>query len=96
MANPIFALADCNNFYVSCERIFRPSLEDRPVVVLSNNDGCIIARSEEAKALGFAMGDPYHLHREQLTRHGVEVFSSNYALYGDMSRPSSTASTRPF
>jgi DNA polymerase V len=61
-------------------------LEGRPVVVLSNNDGCIIARSDEAKALGFAMGDPYHLHREKLTRHGVIVFSSNYALYGDMSR----------
>jgi nucleotidyltransferase/DNA polymerase involved in DNA repair len=86
MAPPIFALVDCNNFYVSCERVFRPSLEGRPVVVLSNNDGCIIARSDEAKALGFAMGDPYHLHRDQLTRHGVHVFSSNYALYGDMSR----------
>jgi DNA polymerase V len=61
-------------------------LEGRPVVVLSNNDGCIIARSDEAKALGFAMGDPYHLHREQLLRHDVYVFSSNYALYGDMSR----------
>jgi DNA polymerase V len=61
-------------------------LEGRPVVVLSNNDGCIIARSDEAKALGFAMGGPYHLHRDQLTRHGVDVFSSNYALYGDMSR----------
>ena len=65
---------------------FSPSLEGRPVVVLSNNDGCIIARSDEAKALGFAMGDPYHLNREKLTRHGVAVFSSNYALYGDMSR----------
>ena len=86
MALPIFALADCNNFYVSCERVFRPSLEGRPVVVLSNNDGCIIARSDEAKALGFVMGDPYHLNREKLTRHGVDVFSSNYALYGDMSR----------
>jgi DNA polymerase V len=86
MANPISALADCNNFYVSCERVFRPALEGRPVVVLSNNDGCIIARSDEANALGFAMGDPYHLNREKLIRHGVEVFSSNYALYGDMSR----------
>ena len=64
MARPIFALADCNNFYVSCERVFQPRLEGRPVVVLSNNDGCIIARSNEAKALGFVMGDPYHLHRE--------------------------------
>jgi DNA polymerase V len=86
MAAPVFALADCNNFYVSCERVFRPALEGVPVVVLSNNDGCIIARSDEAKALGFAMGDPYHLNREKLTRHGVHVFSSNYALYGDMSR----------
>jgi DNA polymerase V len=86
MAAPVFALADCNNFYVSCERVFRPALEGVPVVVLSNNDGCIIARSDEAKALGFAMGDPYHLNREKLARHGVAVFSSNYALYGDMSR----------
>ena len=86
MAAPVFALADANNFYVSCERVFRPALEGRPVVVLSNNDGCLIARSHEAKALGLAMGDPYHLHRETLTRHGVEVLSSNYALYGDMSR----------
>jgi DNA polymerase V len=86
MAAPVFALADANNFYVSCERVFQPALEGRPVVVLSNNDGCIIARSDEAKALGFAMGDPYHLNREKLTTHGVAVFSSNYALYGDMSR----------
>jgi DNA polymerase V len=86
MAAPVFALADANNFYVSCERVFQPALEGRPVVVLSNNDGCVIARSDEAKALGFAMGDPYHLNREKLTRHGVAVFSSNYALYGDVSR----------
>jgi DNA polymerase V len=86
MAQPIFALADANNFYVSCERVFRPSLEGRPVVVLSNNDGCVIARSNEAKAIGLAMGDPYHLNQEKLTAHGVVVFSSNYALYGDMSR----------
>jgi DNA polymerase V len=86
MAAPVFALADCNNFYVSCERVFCPSLEGRPVVVLSNNDGCIIARSDEAKALGLQMGDPYHLNKEKLTRYGVAVFSSNYALYGDMSR----------
>ena len=75
-----------DNFYVSCERVFQPSLEGRPVVVLSNNDGCVIARSDEAKALGFAMGDPYHLNKEKLTGHDVAVFSSNYALYGDMSR----------
>jgi DNA polymerase V len=86
MAAPVFALADCNNFYVSCEQVFHPALEGRPVVVLSNNDGCIIARSDEAKALGFAMGDPYHLNQEKLTAYGVVVFSSNYALYGDMSR----------
>jgi DNA polymerase V len=86
MAASIFALVDCNTFYVSCERVFQPRLECHPVVVLSNNDGCIIARSNEAKALGLAMGDPYHLNRETLTRHGVDIFSSNYALYGDMSR----------
>jgi DNA polymerase V len=72
--------------YVSCERVFRPRLEARSVVVLSNNDGCIIARSNEAKAIGLTMGDPYHLNRETLTHHDVEIFSSNYALYGDMSR----------
>jgi DNA polymerase V len=86
MAAPIFALVDCDQFYVSCERVFQPRLEARPVVVLSNNYGCIIARSPEAKALGLAMGAPYHLNRDTLTRHDVEVFSSNYALYGDMSR----------
>ena len=74
MAAPVFALADCNNFYVSCERVFRPALEGRPVVVLSNNDGCVIARSDEAKALGFAMGDPYHLNRADLPRcHRVQL-----------------------
>jgi DNA polymerase V len=86
MAAPIFVLADCNNFYVSCERVLQPHLEGRPVVVPSNNDGGIIARSNEAKALGLAMGNPYHLHCDKLIHHGVEVFSSNYALYGDMSR----------
>lgn len=82
---PLFALVDCNNFYVSCERLFRPELEGRPVVVLSNNDGCIIARSNEAKALGIAMGAPYFQNRALIERHGVKVFSSNYALYGDLS-----------
>ena len=81
----MFALADCNNFYVSCERIFRPSLEGRPVVVLSNNDGCIVARSEEAKALGIGMGNPYFQVKDMLNKHGVQVFSSNYTLYGDIS-----------
>ena len=82
----MYALVDCNNFYVSCERVFAPQLEGRPVVVLSNNDGCLISRSDEAKALGLKMGEPYHLVRPLLEQHGVQVFSSNYALYGDMSR----------
>ena len=82
----LFALLDCNNFYVSCERIFDPSLEGMPVVVLSNNDGCVIARSNEAKALGIGMGVPYFQVRDLLEFHRVRVFSSNYALYGDMSR----------
>jgi DNA polymerase V len=86
MVAPVSALADCNNFYASCERVFQPRLEGRPVVVLSNNDGCVIARSNEAKALGLQMGDPYHLNQEKLAAHDVVVFSSNYALYGDMSR----------
>ena len=81
----IFALVDCNNFYASCERVFRPTLRTRPVVVLSNNDGCVVARSNEAKALGIAMGAPYHLNRDGFEREGVAVFSSNYQLYGDMS-----------
>ena len=82
---PLFALVDCNNFYVSCERLFKPDLRDRPVVVLSNNDGCIIARSNEAKALGIGMGDPYFKKKTFLRKHGVQVYSSNYALYGDLS-----------
>lgn len=86
MAQQILALVDCNNFYASCERVFNPKLTHQPVVVLSNNDGCIIARSNEAKALGFKMGDPYHFNKDKLRQHDVQVFSSNYALYGDMSR----------
>lgn len=82
----LFALVDCNNFYVSCERLFAPGLCGRPVVVLSNNDGCVIARSNEAKALGIAMGEPYFKVAAFLRRHGVRVFSSNYALYGDISQ----------
>lgn len=81
-----FALVDCNNFYVSCERLFQPGLNGRPVVVLSNNDGCIISRSNEAKALGIAMGTPFFKCQELLAKHEVAVFSSNYALYGDLSR----------
>lgn len=83
---PLFGLADCNNFYCSCERVFQPDLRDKPVVVLSNNDGCIIARSNEAKALGLKMGEPFYKVRDLLDRNGVAVFSSNYNLYGDMSR----------
>ena len=86
MTETIFALVDCNSFYCSCERVFDPRLEGRPVVVLSNNDGCIIALTNESKALGLKMGDPYHLKRAELKKHRVAVFSSNYTLYGDMSR----------
>jgi DNA polymerase V len=85
MTAGLLALVDCNNFYVSCERVFQPELRGRPVVVLSNNDGCVIARSNEAKALGIAMGAPWHLHRKQFDAAGVIVRSSNYTLYGDMS-----------
>lgn len=81
-----FALADCNNFYVSCERVFDPSLWGVPVAVLSNNDGCVIARSNEAKALGVGMGEPAFKREPFFRRHGVRVYSSNYALYGDMSQ----------
>jgi DNA polymerase V len=82
---PIFALVDCNNFYVSCERVFQPSLNGQPVVVLSNNDGCVIARSEEAKALRIPMGLPAFQMRERFPGNTIETYSSNYALYGDMS-----------
>ena len=81
----MFALADCNNFFVSCERLFRPDLNGRPVIVLSNNDGCAIARSNEAKALGIAMGAPLFKIRDIVEREGVTVFSGNMALYGDIS-----------
>jgi len=80
------ALVDCNNFYVSCERVFNPALEGVPVVVLSNNDGCIVARSEEVKALGIKMGEPFFKCRDIIKGHHVRVFSSNYSLYADMSR----------
>lgn len=82
----MFALADCNNFFASCERVFRPDLQGKPVIVLSNNDGCAIARSNEAKALGIKMGDPYFKIRDIVERHNVAVFSGNMALYGDMSQ----------
>lgn len=82
----MYGLCDCNNFFVSCERVFRPDLEGRPVVVLSNNDGCVVARSNEAKAIGIGMGQPYFQVRGLLERHGGTVFSSNFTLYGDLSR----------
>lgn len=81
----MIGLADCNNFYCSCERVFRPDLIGKPVVVLSNNDGCVIARSEEAKALGYKMGDPFYQVKEKLEAEGVAIFSSNYTLYGSLS-----------
>lgn len=82
----VFGLVDCNNFYASCERIFQPSLEGKPIAILSNNDGCVIARSNEAKALGLPMGAPAHQYNSFFNQHNVKVFSSNYPLYGDMSR----------
>ncbi len=81
----MIGLADCNNFYCSCERVFRPDLTGKPVVVLSNNDGCVIARSEEAKALGYKMGDPFYQVKDKLEAEGVAIFSSNYTLYGSLS-----------
>ncbi|MFC6860428.1 Y-family DNA polymerase [Zunongwangia atlantica] len=81
----MFALVDCNNFYASCERVFNPSLCNKPVVVLSNNDGCVIARSNEAKALGIPMGAPAFQFEKDFEAKGIHVFSSNYTLYGDMS-----------
>lgn len=81
----MIALADCNNFYASCERVFNPELKDKPIVVLSNNDGCIIARSNEAKILGIKMGEPVFKVRDIIDNNNVYVFSTNFALYGDMS-----------
>ena len=81
----MYALVDCNNFYVSCERVFQPQLNGKPVVVLSNNDGCVISRSNEAKALGIPMGAPEFKVRDVIKQHNIQVFSSNYALYGDLS-----------
>ena len=79
------ALVDCNNFYASCERVFNPKLEGKPIVVLSNNDGCVVARSNEVKALGIPMGEPWFKIEKESNRHGIIAFSSNYALYSDMS-----------
>ena len=81
----MFALIDCNNFYVSCERVFNPKLNNKPVVVLSNNDGCAISRSNEAKALGIPMGAPAFKYKKVFQKNNVQIFSSNFPLYGDMS-----------
>ena len=81
----VFALIDCNNFYASCERLFRPELNGQPIVVLSNNDGCVVARSNEAKALGIKMGEPYFKLKGLIAKYHIHVFSSNYVLYGDLS-----------
>ena len=80
------ALIDCNSFYVSCERLFNPSINKKPVVVLSNNDGCVISRSTEAKVLGIKMGEPYFKVKKIVKKNDVKIFSSNYSLYGDISR----------
>ena len=85
-----FALVDVNNFYVSCERVFRPKLEGVPMVVLSNNDGCAVARSNEVKALGVKMGTPWFKMKDLAREHGILAFSSNYTLYGDMSNRASS------
>jgi len=81
-----FALVDVNNFYVSCERVFQPRLHNVPMVVLSNNDGCAVARSNEVKALGVKMGAPWFSLKDLALLHGIEAFSSNYTLYADMSQ----------
>src|SRR4249919_2798560 len=81
----MIGLVDCNNFYVSCELVFRPDLEGKPVIVLSNNDGCAISISDEAKALGIKMAVPVHMVADIVKKNNIAVFSSNYTLYGDMS-----------
>ena len=81
----MYALVDCNNFFVSCERVFRPDLDGKPVVVLSNNDGCVVSRSNEAKAMGIPMGQPFFKIRPLAEKGQLVAFSSNYALYGDLS-----------
>ena len=84
-SNARLALVDVNNFYASCEAVFNPKLKGRPLVVLSNNDGCVVARSAEAKALGVKMGHPWYLMQDLARRHGIIAYSSNYTLYADMS-----------
>ena len=86
MGRPVFALIDCNNFFVSCERLFRPDLEGRPVVVLSSNDGCVVARSNEARSLGIPMGAPAFKYRQVFKEQGIVQFSGNFELYGDISQ----------
>ncbi|MDF1556192.1 MAG: hypothetical protein P1P84_24190 [Deferrisomatales bacterium] len=81
----LFALVDCNNFYVSCERLFNPSIKNSPIVVLSNNDGCVVSRSQEAKDLGIKMAVPAFQIESVIKKHNIKVYSSNYALYGDIS-----------
>src|SRR6266571_3714652 len=85
-SDKVYALIDCNNFFVSCEKIFRPDLEGKPVVVLSSNDGCAVARSNEAKALGIPMGAPAFKYRQLFKEHNVVQFSANFELYGDISK----------
>ena len=85
MAEPIIALIDCNNFFCSCERVFQPHLNNKPVIVLSNNDGCVVARSEQVKAMGIPMGIPIFKIQHLIDRHDIQLFSSNFALYADMS-----------
>lgn len=80
------AIVDCNSFYAACERLFKPSLHGKPVVVLSNNDGCIVSRTDEAKALGIQMAGPYYQNKKEIEENNIAVFSSNYHLYGDISK----------
>lgn len=93
MRQPVFALIDCNNFFVSCERVFRPDLQDKPTVVLSSNDGCVVARSQEVKDLGIPMAAPAFKYRDILNQHKVRQFSANFELYGDISRRITTILT---
>src|SRR5216683_7475045 len=86
MRKKLFALIDCNNFYVSCERVFNASIQTRPVIVLSNNDSCVVARSNEVKKLGVKMGQPVFEIEGLIKKHNIQVFSSNYSLYADVSR----------
>ncbi|NOY47152.1 MAG: SOS mutagenesis and repair protein UmuC, partial [Chlorobi bacterium] len=81
----MFALVDCNNFYASCERVFNPKLRNKPIAILSNNDGCVISRSDEAKSIGLPMGAPAFKYEGFFKANDIQVFSSNYPLYGDMS-----------